>query len=58
MDLRYFVIAVLIHREAGGNLSEILGNISQIIRDHAIAGQDSRAFAEGRLSAWILAYCR
>ncbi len=55
MDLRYFVIAVLIHREAGGNLSEILGNISQIIRDRLqLLGKIRVLSAEGRLSAWIL----
>src|SRR5205823_3163650 len=32
-DLRYLIIAVLIQRESGGNLSEILTNISHIIRD-------------------------
>ncbi len=32
-DLRYLVIAVVIQRESGGNLAEILGNISHIIRE-------------------------
>ena len=55
MDLRYFVIAVLIHRETGGNLSEILANISQIIRDRLqLLGKIRVLSAEGRLSAWIL----
>ncbi len=55
MDLRYFVIAVLIHRETGGNLSEILSNISQIIRDRLmLLGKIRVLSAEGRLSAWIL----
>jgi Flp pilus assembly protein TadB len=31
-DLRYFVISVLIQRETGGNLAELLGNISTLIR--------------------------
>ena len=30
-DLRYFVISVLIQRETGGNLAELLGNISALI---------------------------
>ena len=30
-DLRYFVVAVLIQRDTGGNLSELLGSISTII---------------------------
>ncbi|MFX1716236.1 type II secretion system F family protein [Paraburkholderia sp. A1RO-5L] len=54
-DLRYFVIAVLIQRESGGNLAEILGNISQIIRSRlALLGKVKALSAEGRLSAWIL----
>jgi tight adherence protein B len=31
-DLRYLVIAVLIQRESGGNLAEVFGNISRLIR--------------------------
>jgi tight adherence protein B len=55
MDLRYFVIAVLIQREAGGNLSEILENISQIIRERLkLLSKVKVLSAEGRLSAWIL----
>jgi tight adherence protein B len=54
-DLRYFVIAVLIQREAGGNLAEILGNISAIIRERLkLLGKVRVLSAEGRLSAWIL----
>ncbi|WP_206956446.1 type II secretion system F family protein [Trinickia acidisoli] len=55
-DLRYFVIAVLIQRESGGNLAEILGNIGLIIRERLKLFAKVRALsAEGRLSAWILA---
>jgi tight adherence protein B len=54
-DLRYFVIAVLIQREAGGNLAEVLGNISTIIRERLkLFGKVRVLSAEGRLSAWIL----
>jgi tight adherence protein B len=54
-DLRYLIIAVLIQRESGGNLAEILGNISQIIRGRLkLAAQVRVLSAEGRLSAWIL----
>ncbi|MFC0401768.1 type II secretion system F family protein [Paraburkholderia rhizosphaerae] len=54
-DLRYFVIAVLIQREAGGNLAEILNNISMIIRERLkLLGKVRVLSAEGRLSAWIL----
>jgi tight adherence protein B len=54
-DLRYFVIAVLIQRETGGNLSELLGNISAIIRDRIkLLGQVRVLSAEGKMSAWVL----
>jgi len=54
-DLRYLIIAVLIQRETGGNLAEILGNISQIIRGRLkLAAQVRVLSAEGRMSAWIL----
>ncbi|HEU4852594.1 MAG TPA: type II secretion system F family protein [Telluria sp.] len=54
-DLRYMIIAVLIQRESGGNLAEILGNISLIIRGRLkLAAQVRVLSAEGRLSAWIL----
>ncbi len=54
-DLRYLVIAVLIQRESGGNLAEILGNISRMIRARLkLLGQVRVMSAEGRLSAWVL----
>jgi tight adherence protein B len=54
-DLRYLIIAVLIQRETGGNLAEILGNISHIIRARLkLVAQVRVLSAEGRMSAWIL----
>lgn len=54
-DLRYFVIAVLIQRETGGNLTQLLDSISRIIRERiTLLGQVRVLSAEGRLSAWIL----
>jgi tight adherence protein B len=54
-DLRYFVIAVLIQRETGGNLTELLDNISRIIRARIKLLGDVRVLsAEGKMSAWIL----
>jgi tight adherence protein B len=54
-DLRFFVVAVLIQLETGGNLSEILKSLSALIRDRQrIAGSVRVLTAEGRLSAWIL----
>jgi len=54
-DLRYFVVAVLIQRESGGNLTEILGNLSHLIRERLkLMGKVRVLSSEGRLSAWIL----
>ena len=54
-DLRYFVIAVLIQRETGGNLSELLDSISAIIRDRIkLMGQVRVLSAEGKMSGWVL----
>ena len=54
-DLRYLVIAVVIQRESGGNLAEILGNISHIIRERLkLIAQVRVLSAEGRMSAWVL----
>jgi len=54
-DLRYFVIAVLIQRETGGNLTELLDNISALIRARLrLMGTIRVLAAEGKLSAWIL----
>ena len=54
-DLRYFVVAVLIQRESGGNLTEVLGNLSRLIRDRLKLLAKVRVLSsEGRLSAWIL----
>jgi tight adherence protein B len=54
-DMRYFIIAVLIQRETGGNLTELLGNISTLIRERLkLLGKVRVLSAEGRMSAWIL----
>ncbi|MBK7352504.1 MAG: type II secretion system F family protein [Nitrosomonas sp.] len=54
-DLSYFVIAVLIQRESGGNLAELLDKISNLIRARLnLLGRIRVLSAEGKLSAWIL----
>jgi tight adherence protein B len=54
-DLQYFVTAVLIQAETGGNLSELLDNIGIIIRDRLkLKGKVQGLTAEGRFSALIL----
>jgi tight adherence protein B len=55
MDLRYFIISVLLQRETGGNLSELLGNLSHLIRERfKLLGRIRVLAAEGKLSAYIL----
>jgi tight adherence protein B len=55
MDVKYLVIAILIQRESGGNLAELLDNIAAIIRARLkLFGTIRVLSAEGRLSAWIL----
>ncbi len=54
-DLRYMVVAILIQREAGGNLSEVMTNVSVLIRQRLkMMGDIKTMSAEGRLSAVIL----
>ncbi|WP_342118943.1 type II secretion system F family protein [Pseudoduganella sp. OTU4001] len=55
-DLRYLVIAVLIQRESGGNLAELLDNVARMTRARLqLLAQVRVMSAEGRMSAWILA---
>lgn len=55
LDVRFFVTALLIQRETGGNLSEILENLSHVIRDRfRIYREVKTKSAQGRLTAGIL----
>lgn len=54
-DLRFFAISVIIQRETGGNVAEILDNISRLIRERIQFKRQVKALtAEGRLSAMVL----
>lgn len=54
-DVRYFVVAVIIQSETGGNLAEVLKTTAQLIRERKkIAGVVRVLSAEGRISAVIL----
>jgi len=54
-DVKFFVTAVVLQKETGGNLAEILDNIGGIIRDRFRLMRQVRALsAEGRLSGVIL----
>ncbi len=55
IDVRLFVIALLVQKETGGNLVEILENLAHVIRERfRIAGEVKIRTAQGRLTAAIL----
>lgn len=55
LDARFFVTAVLTQRESGGNLAEVLDNLSSVMRERFKVRRQIRVIsAHGRLSAWIL----
>jgi tight adherence protein B len=54
-DLKFFVTAVLVQRETGGNLAEIIDNLSRLIRKRfELQGRIRALAAEGKLSAIVL----
>lgn len=55
IDVRFFVSAVLLQRETGGNLSEILTKLSHTIRERfRLKGQIKALTAHGRITAGVL----
>jgi len=55
VDVRFFVTALLVHKETGGNLARILDDLSQVIRDRfKLLGEVRARTAQGRLTAGIL----
>jgi tight adherence protein B len=55
LDARFFVTAVLIQRESGGNLSEVLDNLAKVIRERFRVKRQIRVIsAHGRITGWIL----
>jgi tight adherence protein B len=55
IDVRFFVTALLIQKETGGNLAEILDGLSRVIRDRfRIYREVGVKTAQGRLTAAIL----
>lgn len=56
VDVRIFVTAVLIQREVGGNLAEILDKISETVRARfTIQRQVRVSTAQGRMTGYVLA---
>ncbi len=55
VDLRFFVTAVIIQRETGGNLAEIMESIAHIIRERfRILGDVKSRTAHGRFTGLVL----
>ena len=55
MDVRFFVIAVIIQRSTGGDLAEVLDKIGRLIRQRFdLFGHVKGLTAEGRLSGVVL----
>jgi tight adherence protein B len=55
LDVKFFVTAILIQRETGGNLAEIIDKIGHVIRERfRIQGQLKIFTAQARLSGFIL----
>jgi tight adherence protein B len=55
LDVRFFVTAVLIQRDTGGNLSEILDNLAHVVRERFKVLRQVRVHtAHGRFTAFVL----
>lgn len=55
MTVMMLVTSILIHRETGGNLTEVLERLSRLIRGRFRFQRKVKTLsAEGRMSAWIL----
>lgn len=54
-DIRMFVVSLSLQSETGGNLAEVLSNLSAVIRDRMSIYMKVRALSsEGRMSGWML----
>ena len=55
IDVRFFVTAVLIQRDTGGNLSEILDNLAHVVRERFKIQRQVRVHtAHGRFTSYVL----
>jgi tight adherence protein B len=55
LDVRFFTSSVLLQKQTGGNLSEILGRLAYVIRERfRLKGAVKAASAHGRMTATIL----
>jgi tight adherence protein B len=54
-DLHFLITAILVQKETGGDLTEILDRTTHVIRDRVrIEGEIKTYTAQGRLTGWIL----
>jgi tight adherence protein B len=54
-ELGFFVVSVVVQRETGGNLAEMLDNIGRLLRERfRLFGKVKALAAEGVASAWVL----
>jgi tight adherence protein B len=55
LDVRFFITALLVQKDTGGNLAEILSNLSHVVRERfKLRGEVRTRTAQGRLTAAIL----
>lgn len=55
MNVMAFVTSILVQKETGGNLTELLAKISEVIRGRFKLNRKIKTLsAEGRMSAWVL----
>jgi tight adherence protein B len=55
LDVRFFITALLVQKDTGGNLAEILSNLSHVVRERfKVRGEVRTRTAQGRMTAGIL----
>jgi tight adherence protein B len=55
LELKIFVLAVVVHRQSGGNLTELLDRLATVVRERfRIRGKIKSLTAEGRAQALVL----
>jgi tight adherence protein B len=55
LELKIFVLAVVVHRQSGGNLTELLDKLAKVVRERfRIRGKIRSLTAEGRMQAMVL----
>jgi tight adherence protein B len=56
-ELRFFIVGVILQRETGGNLAELMETLANLIRERfKFEGKVRTLSAEGRISMWVLIF--